>query len=205
MATIPSIKGSIFAFAAEDLAKLVSVGNVPAAELARRLPPEDRAILDQPIQFTGWYPVAAYARVLEILLEHEGGGSIRYLKERGARSAERLIQAGIYAQMEYLNRVQVQKAADAQQRFQAYGRDLRLLSTLSGSILNFSRWQPKPDPKHVDRYVIEVTEAEAYPELLCWTTDGWINRMASEHGDGDLWRWKRVRPDFIVFEMIRPI
>jgi hypothetical protein len=205
MAGVPSIKGSIFAFAAEDLAKLVSVGKVPAGDLARRLTAEDRAILDQPIQLTGWYPVAAYDRMLALLLEYEGHGSIAYLKERGVRSADRLIQAGIYAQMEYLNRVQVQKAADPQQRFQAYGRDLRLLSTLSGSILNFSRWQPKPDPRHPDRYVIEVSEAEAYPELLCWTTDGWINRMASQHGDDELWRWKRVRPDLIVFEMTRSL
>ena len=203
MAAVPSIKGSIFAFAAEDLAKLVSVGEIPEAELARRLEPTDRALLEQPIQFTGWYPVAVYARILELLRQFEGDGSIAYLKQRGARSAERLIQAGIYGQMEYLNRVQVQKAADPQQRFLAFGRDLRLLTTLSGSILNFSRWQSKPHPEHADRYVIEVSEAEAYPELLCWTTDGWINRMASQHGEGDLWRWKRPRPDLIVFEMTR--
>ena len=205
MASVPSIKGSIFAFAAEDLAKLVSVGKISAHELAHRLEPADRALLDQPIQFTGWYPVAVYARILELLWQFEGGGSIAYLKQRGVRSAERLIQAGIYAQMEYLNRVQVEKAVDPRQRFLAFGRDLRLLTTLSGSILNFSRWQARPDPEHVDRYLIEVSEAEAYPELLCWTTDGWINRMASEHGEGELWRWKRPRPDLIVFEMTRSI
>ena len=54
-----------------------------------------------------------------------------------------------------------------------------------------------------DRYVIETTEAGPMPASLCWTTDGFINRMSQQHGHGDLWSWSRPRPDYILYRMLR--
>jgi hypothetical protein len=55
------------------------------------------------------------------------------------------------------------------------------------------------------RYVIEVSEAQDMPEVLCWGSDGLINEVARQHGDPDLWRWDRIAEDLVVFQMIRPI
>jgi len=107
--------------------------------------------------------------------------------------------------MEYLSRTQVAMATNAKERFLAYGRDLRLLTTLSVSLLNFSRWDVRPDPDWSDRYRIEISEATDYPEVLAWQTDGLINRMATQHGEASLWSWERVRPDLIVFRMTRSL
>jgi hypothetical protein len=107
--------------------------------------------------------------------------------------------------MEYLNRTQVAQQKDARARFLAFGRDLRLLTTIYGSILNFGRQLVKDDPQHADRYVLEYVEVAPYPVALCWTTDGFVNRMATQHGEPDLWRWERVRPDLIVFRMDRSL
>jgi len=50
-----------------------------------------------------------------------------------------MIEAGLYQQMQYVRRVRVQENPDPKARFEAYGHDMRLLVTLSGSILSFSR------------------------------------------------------------------
>jgi hypothetical protein len=205
VSNIPSIKGGVFSLAVEDLSKLVSGGEISQEELDRRLEPEDLEHLEQEILTVKWYPIRSYARILALLRDTEGGGSNEYLRKRGARSAESLLQAGLYQQLEYLKRTQLEQENDSRARFLAFGRDLRLLTTLSGSILNFARWASKPDPDWENRYVIEVSEAYEYPEVLCWTTDGFINQMATRHGEPYLWRWERERPDVIVFRMVRSV
>ena len=94
---------------------------------------------------------------------------------------------------------------DAKGRFEAYGRDLKLLVTLSQSLLNFSTWTVVPDPDHGDRYRIEVRDAADFPDVLGWSTEGLIDAMAEVHGMSGLWRWKRISPDFVVLRMVRPV
>lgn len=203
MATNPSIKGNIFGRAAEDLTKLISEGTTSWEEVEKRLPAGDVAILRQKINGVSWYDVAAYGRLLELLKELEGHGRNEYLRERGAASAEALIQSGIYAQMEYLNRTQAAQESSPEARFQAFGRDLRLLTSLHSSILNFSTQVPVVDPVHAYRYQLELRDAGPMPEALCWTTDGFVNRMSRQHGKPALWRWERPQRDLVVFRMTR--
>ena len=205
MALVPSIKGSVFVRVVEDIAKLTAVGTLSRNELKRVLPPEDLALLDQPVTASGWYDVQAYGRLLEILKEVEGDGEDEYLRQRGVRSAELLLEAGFYQQMEYLNRTQAAQQKDPQARFQAFGRDLRLLISVHRSLINFGRSVVKADPQYPDRYVLEYEDVAAYPQALCWTTDGFVNRMAKQHGFPDLWSWTRPAPDKLLFRMKRPL
>jgi hypothetical protein len=205
MSAPPSIKGRIFGPAVEDVQKLLDQGELRRDELARWLQPGDVALLAKPIDPTAWYDIRSYARILDLLRDELGNGSSDYLRERGSRSAERLLEAGLYQQLEYLKRTQVERAGDPRERYLAFGRDLKLLTTLSASILNFSRWEAKPDPERADRYVIEVSEAQDVPDNLGWTSEGFVNGMARQHGGSDLWRWKRERADLIVFRMIRAL
>ena len=201
--TVPSIKGSIFVRATEDVSKLVSSGKLSQAELRRMLSEGDLKLLAQPVSATSWYDVQAYGRLLDLLRAVEGLGENEYLRQRGVRSAEALMQAGLYQQMEYLKRTEVSQQTDAKARFVAFGRDLRLLTSLHSSILNFSKQTAKVDPDRPGHYMIETTNAAAMPESLCWTTDGFMNRMASGHGHGDLWRWERPSPDRVIYRMRR--
>jgi len=205
MASVPSIKGSVFAVVVEDLCKLVARGGLSVDELTRWLKPQDVDLLEQEIVLAEWYDIAIYQRMNELLRDVEGGGSNQYLRRRGSLTARRLLQSGLYQQLEYLQRTALSKAKDPRTRFEAFGRDLRLLTTLSGSIINFSRWESKPDPEQEDRYVIEVSEAEDFPEVLCWRSDGLINEMATQHGEPDLWRWERIGNDLVVFRMVRSV
>lgn len=205
MAIQPSIKGSVFESVVGDVKRVAEAHELSRDDLRKWLAPEDLMYLDDKILVSEWYDVGAYARMNEMLLAVEGGGDPEYLRARGRATAEKLIDAGIYQQMEYLHRTNLQREADPEERFRAFGRDLKLLTTLSSSILNFSKWHVEPDPAQPDRYVIEVSEAEEFPDALAWRSDGLINRMATEHGEPDLWNWDRPAPGTIIFHMARPL
>jgi hypothetical protein len=204
-AAVPSIKGSVFSGVVEEVQKLLAGEAVSPREAARWLRPEDFACLDQAISVSSWYDIRSYARMGELLRDVAGEGSNEYLRQQGRQTARRLLDAGLYGQLEYLQRTEVSKAADAKARYEAFGRDLRLLTSLSASILNFSRWTAEPDPERTRRYRIVVSDAADFPEVLCWRSDGFVNEMATRHDDADLWGWDRPTGDRIVFRMIREI
>ena len=135
-----------------------------------------------------------------------GNGDDAWLVRRGAEVAEELMAAGLYQQLKYLARLRVHDEHDARERHAAFGTDLRLLTSLSGTFYNFTTWTPRADPDHADRYLLEVSGARDFPETICWTNLGFINRISSEGGIGGrdpLWTWKRERPDLVVFRMTR--
>lgn len=205
MARIPSIKGSIVASHAEVLQKYLAKAQVPASVLARRFEPGELELLAGPIEATRWYDIRLYTRLLEFLRDYPGNGSNQYLIEAGRQSAENLIRAGIHQQLEYLRRTQHKERIDAAERFAAFGRDLRLLSSITGSILNFSEVTVVQDPEHRLRWMLQRADAREFPEVLCWTTQGFSNRMAEEHGAPDLWRWERPAPEVVRYRMNREV
>src|SRR5262245_33790298 len=170
MAKIPSIKGSIVANHAEVLQKFLAKANVPASVLARRFEPGDLELLAGPIEAIRWYDIRLYERLLEFLRDYDGEGSNQYLIEAGRRSAENLIRAGIHQKPGYTPRTQHKERIDAAERSAAFGRDLRLLSSITGSILNFSEVTVLQDPEHRLRWMLQRADARHFPEVLCWTT-----------------------------------
>jgi hypothetical protein len=201
MASTPSIKGSVVAGHAEVLQKYLASRTLDPAILERRFRPGELEILARPIRSTEWYDIGMYQRLLEFLRDYPGNGDDAYLIAAGRRSAEALIRAGMYQQMEYLSRTQQSTKVEARERFVAFGRDLRLLCSITQSILNFVRTEVVVDPDHPDRWMQEMRDVAAYPEVLCWTTQGFSNRMAEEHGTPDLWRWERPARDLVRFRM----
>jgi hypothetical protein len=205
MPTVASIKGSVFSGLVEDIQKLLASGRVKQAELTRWLNPKDLAYLGSPVQPFEWYDIRSYARMSECLRDVEGGGSNEYLRKRGARNAKRLLEAGLYQQLEYTHRTLFSRESEKNARFEAFGRDLGRLTTISASILNFGRTRHLPDPDRKMRWLIEVTQAKEYPEALVWASDGFTNEMARQHNTPDLWAWERPEPDRIVWHMTREI
>ena len=205
MSVPPSIKGTAFANVVSELHELVAAGKVTREVLARRLDPNDLAIIDQPIQPSGWYEIRLYGELATLMEEVAGGPD--FSRQRGARSAEFLLKAGIYQQLEYVRTggARLERHSDAEGRFTAFGRDLRLITTFASSMHNHSRWEVKVDPEHTDRWMIEVTEASAFPDAFVRGNEGFINRMSAEAGLKDLWRGERPRGDVIRYRMTRPL
>jgi len=201
----PCIKGTGIASLVEDMRKLISDGGISQRDVEARLTAEDLALLEEPTAPSQWYDIHSYRRLTELLRDVEGEGRDEYVRERGRARGKKLIEAGLYQQMEYLGRSRVKRTMDPKSRFEAYGRDLKLFVTLSQSLLNFSTWTVVPDPDHGDRYRIEVRDAADFPDVLGWASEGVIDAMAEVHGLAGLWRWERIAPDFVVYRMLRPV
>ena len=152
-----------------------------------------------------WYDIRMYARMSELLRDVEGGGRNEYLVRRGQRNAKRLLDAGLYSQLEYLQNTTFGRDSAPTARSEAFGRDLARITTLSASILNFGRWTAKLDPRNPRRWIMEVTQAKEFPEALVWASSGFSNELARVHNSGDLWVWERPEPDRIVFRMTRDL
>ena len=205
MARKPCIKGTAIADLVEDTRKLLNDGKISQREIEARLTAEDLALLEEPVVESRWYDIHSYRRLTELLRDVEGEGRDEYARGRGRARGQKLIEGGLYQQMEYLGRSRVDSSMDAKARFEAYGKDLRLLVTLSQSLLSFSTWKVVPDPDHGDRYQIELRDAADFPDVLGWASEGLIDAMAAVHGVSGMWHWERVGPDFVVFRMRRTL
>jgi hypothetical protein len=204
--TISSIKGRILAVTIEDTQKAIDAGKVKRSELARWLQPGDLELFGKPISNGDWYDIRGYARFCELLRDVEGDGDDRYLHGRGYKTGERLLEAGLYAQLEYVTRMKVGTLKEPLERFQAFGRDLKILTTISSSMLNFSKWSSRPDEEHELRYRIDIAEAQDFPDVLGWTSLGFVNCMAHAGGGGsDVWRWERLDAEHLAMRMTRPL
>jgi hypothetical protein len=197
----PCVKGSVVAGHAEALVKYLASHPTDPKLLARRFPDGEVAFLSKPISTGAWYELRMYQRLLEFLRDFDGREDNTYLLEAGRRSAESLIRSGFYQQLEYVGRTQHKTHMDPDARFQAFGRDLRLLCTLTLSIFNFVKNSIVVDPDHAYRWINQYNCTAPFPEVMCWTTQGFCNRMAEEHGSRELWYWKRLTPEVVQFRM----
>lgn len=203
--TGPAIKGSTLCGVIDDVKRLRDSGRIDDALLDARLEADDRALLDATIGAASWYPIGAYGRLTELLLEVEGGGRIAYLAERGARTARRLTESGIYHQ---LDRANGQADVDPrklpfEEQVSEFHRTMRLVMSLSGSIFNFGRWSVREDPDHANRFLIVIEDAEKMPDVAIATIAGFVNGVGaySPHVDHMHWTGKRTAPGTIVFSM----
>lgn len=197
--TSPSIKGSALATVVEDLLRLREAGRLDPDRLETRLEPGDLALLDAKIQPALWYPIDAYGRLTEVLLEVEGRGDLRYLAQRGVRAAERIWAAGVYVQLQHGE----EKARAARDRGEMLGeRDARLVTTLSGAIYNFSRWTYRAEGEHES--VIEITEAGPLPDVALHPMRGFLEYTISRlRGVETSVRMERPEPDTVRFRFAR--
>jgi hypothetical protein len=82
---------------------------------------------------------------------------------------------------------------------------MRRLVSRWHSIFNLGHLEVRHDPDYPDRYLLETSEGAAFPELLCWSMQGFYNRMAAEHDCPDLWRLDHPRQRPVRHRMTRPV
>jgi hypothetical protein len=163
---VPSIKGTAFESAFDDVHRLLEEGRLSREELEVTLTAEDLRILEQKISPASWYPVASYARLIEVLIEKEAGGDPQsYLLERGVRAAERLTQAGIYQQLHL-----------SPERMGA--RVGHIIASLAGAIYNFTRWHFEPHGP--GEFTARVEDASELPDVCRLTAQGFIQQVSTQ-------------------------
>jgi hypothetical protein len=183
---VPSIKGTAFESVFDDVHRLLAEGRLSREELEVALTAEDLSILEQKISPATWYPIASYARLIELLIQKEASGSSEsYLLKRGARAAERMSQAGIYQQLHLSSeRIGVRVG--------------HIITSVAGAIYNFTRWHFEAlGPRE---FTIRVDEASEFPDVSRFATQGFIERI-STHTAGTPMRVvsERPSPDVILY------
>jgi hypothetical protein len=191
----PAIKGSAFETAAADLLRLLEKGALRREEAVVALQPGDFALLENKPSASAWVPIDAYARIVDLLLRFEGRGDNEYLRQRGARAAERLFDSGLYAQLRHGAALGI--ASEEAGKDQFTERDGRLMTSLSGAIFNFGRWSFRVLEQG---YEVEAAESEALPEVARYACEGFLEVMTSRTSRRDVRvTSKRVTLDRIVF------
>ncbi len=167
----PSIKGAAFVSVVEDVAKAIDAGHLDRSELERKLTPRVLELLDETIQTALWYPVDAYRELTELLVASVGGGDLRYMFERGVATAERMIEAGLYRQMQFAN----EQAGGARENCEATAR---LIVTIAPAMFNFTKWSIETNPDVNDGFTVRIVEAQDFPEVLQHSAAGFSHTVA---------------------------
>lgn len=183
----PSVKGSIFASVASDVKKAMAEGRLDRDDLEAALDEKELPLLDDLVTAVSWKPMATYGRMLELLARVEGGsGREAYLRDRGARAAERLL-AGTYHRFEAKRGEWGPKSGE-------------LMTSIAGVLYDFTRWrfgQIAPG-----EWEIVASDAAEFPDAAAHTAHGFLDWYANRASPVPIeTRLSRPTPDRIVFWM----
>lgn len=183
---MPCIKGIALQSVTEDVHRLRLAKQIQESDIEARLKPDDMRHLDEMTVPGLWYPMGVYAGLLELLRDVEGGGRDEYLIERGVRAAERLMQVGAYRHV-------LQSAARWGERAG------EAMIQLASAFYNFTVWTLSHEESH-DAYVLEVSEAQDFPNAARYTAQGFV-QVLFEHMGGKPVRVtsRRPSPDRLLY------
>ena len=208
---VASVKGTIIEGVVGSLVRLRDAGRLTDEELEVRLEAEDFALLDRKVNSAAWYPMASYTRLLVLLGDIEGNGDPGYFVERGRSNARRLMDAGLYGQLNFVSRWResVQSGSIEKQKVgTSYAGNLKLVVTLAKSIYNVGEWAVETDADEPARVWIAIRDAGDYSEPMRLAAEGFLNECAQARGrvgGPGLFTSDRPRPDLILFRMNRDI
>jgi len=187
----PSIKGVFMQGVAADVAALVGRGAIARASLEARLPEADRKLLSTPPMAALWYPVEAWARMIELLRDVEGvADPHRYLFQRGVRAAQRVVGLGVFShQIETFQGARLARIGG-------------IIAILSANIFNFGKWR-FADAEGEAPPRIEIGEAGLFPRTAEPIFEGFIEALVVEGMHVPLRvRSRRPDADTLVFELL---
>jgi hypothetical protein len=185
--SVPSVKGSIFTSVVDDLKAALEEGRLSAEDLDARLDAKDRALMDSVVTAVSWIPVDTYGHMLEMLALVEGSNQREaYLRDRGARAAERLL-SGVYESFQVGAGNWGSRAGE-------------LMVRIAGVLYNFSRWSfSETGP---GSWQIVAAEAADLPDAAAHTAHGFLQWYLDRASDGRvLSELTRPCPDRVVFRL----
>ena len=184
---VGGVKGTALESVVADVNRLVETGVISRADLDVRLDAEDLELLDQKLLPSAWYSLGSYGRLTQLLFETEGRRRIEYLVERGRRAAERIRNAGLYAQF----------TADRDRWGDRIGA---MLVTLGPAMYRDTEWSYRLLAGGGGmRFEIEVSVPADFPDVCRHATQGFVEYTAV-HAAGENVRVssERVSPTRIV-------
>ncbi len=160
----PSVKGTIFANLIAELNDLIGSGKLRRAAVEAVLKPDEQDILDREVAISTWYPVDLYGRLLRVYASSSPGSERELLIEGGRNSARRVIELGVYSQLD-------DRTAESWEN-----RVGRILVSLSGAFFSFGKWEW--EGLQGDGFSIRVREAGPMTDELMLRTAGFVEQLA---------------------------
>lgn len=186
---VASVKGSIFSSVVADLKAAIADGRLTQEEFEGELGGKDRGLMESVVTAVSWMPIATYGRMLELLARVDGAGRREaYLRDRGARAAERLL-SGTYGSFD---------AGPG-----GWGRRAgEMMVGIGGVLYNFTHWsfvQTGPDA-----WEIVAADASQLPDAACHTAHGFLQWYLDRTSEGQLRaQFLRTSPDRVTFLLSR--
>lgn len=187
---VPSIKGVGIQLAADAVRRVVQAGFLSEEELQRRLSPQDLKILESEILPGLWYPIETCGKLIDIAAKADGGGDAAYLENVGVRVAKTFFSSAVYNPF----------ISAGEKHGPGSGK---ILISMTNIALNFSKWTYEARSEKSPEFIIEVSEADAFPEVLRFIALGFIKYLAKRLSAAPIIVTSlRPTPDRIVFEGI---
>jgi hypothetical protein len=191
-------KGSIVIGLVMSLRRLRRAGRIQNEQLSARLSAVALDLLGQKIEIGRWYPMAAFAELVDFEWEVAGARDPEYARQSGAKSAEFLLQSGRYQQLDFAKRT-----ARAESR-EALVRRTKLIITITATCYNFLEVKVGIDATRPNELQITYHNAAEFNEALRYSTEGFMNGVNAMQGSPRRWTSERAAPDRVVFRLAFP-
>ena len=194
----PSVKGSLVLGAVVSVRRHRKQGRISAEQLAARLDGTALELVDQKIDIGRWYPIKDFTALLDVDWEVGSRRAIDYMRRQGEQAADRLFDSGIYQQLNYAER------ADRVANADELKRQSKLITTITGTLYNFLRFEVRLEKERGDALEIVFSNAALFSEALRHSTEGFMNQINQRQGSAHRWISRREGPDVIVFTLPLP-
>lgn len=191
----PKIKGIAFVGVIDDVQALLATDALTQEELEKRLDAQDLDYFDEEIAPGFWYPMGSYDRLLQLLIEESGESDPEpYLRRRGERAMQRMMELGVYNQFASLEQGWTRLAG-------------RVMSTIGESVYNFLSFEyvDQPAPDGVRRsYGIRIQDGGRLSDAARMTIEGAVAALSSRAAEGAVKVvGGRTDPDTIELQVTR--
>jgi len=194
----PSIKGAAIAKLVEDVQCCLSRSEAVRNRLEARLSAETVRMLEGKVEIGCWYPVGMYNELTDLIWQEEGGGDWDYLRQRGEKMMKRLMDEGLYQQLDFLDRID--RGLQDKITREDVQRTCRLIGSVSGAIRNFGKDSWAWHPKKRGIMVHHLRDALHFSEMLRLVSEGSENFVVQTLSPGaPRVTSERVAPDYIVY------
>ena len=190
-----SAKGSIVVGAVISLRQLRSSGRISNDQLAARLSRGAFELLEQKIDVGRWYPMSAFAELVEFEWEIAANRDPEYARQSGAKGAQRLFETGRYQQLDF-----AQRTGKAETR-EALVRQTKLITTVTTMFYNYLEVSVGIDPARPNQLEIIYANASEFTEPLRYSTEGFMNGINAMQGSSRRWTSERTARDRVVFRL----
>jgi hypothetical protein len=198
MGAAPSIKGVLLTKLTDDVRALLERREVDRDQLEAGLSAGTLELLEGKVDIGRWYPIEQYAELSELIWKEEGSNRVQYLHQRGEDAMKRLMEGGLYQQIEYLRRKEggFRTSPSRSEVLQS----CRLVGSIMGALLNFTTQSWDWDPENPEIMLHQVRGATRYPEVLRYVQEGTLTFLVRlARPDAPAVTSERVAPDHVVF------